>query len=304
MQAGINQWSLPVENHDLSSIMRHSVVAGISNIELCIEPAGDDILGNVEVDPELNELFLHIARAVNAKKSLLGLLDLPADLDALKATISQAGARVASVTTLDLFRYTLTSNDGKVREAAAWIIRRMVDICAYMGGKIVLIEPGVVTSSLPYPDAYKNCQATMRRLAKYAEERNVLLALENVWGKFLMSPLEFCVMIDSIESEAVGAYFDVANILEYGYPQDWIRVLGGRIKSIHFKDYRLGAGGASGFCNPFDGDVDWFSVKRALEQIHSVELEGHRLDSDAMVERHDRAGSYRVQQDSNLRPTA
>ena len=72
---------------------------------------------------------------------------------------------------------------------------------------------------------------------------------------------------DGIGSEAVGAYFDVANVLEYGYPQDWIRVLGGRVRCIHFKDYRIGAGGASGFCNPFDGDVDWYAVKRSLEKI-------------------------------------
>ena len=73
---------------------------------------------------------------------------------------------------------------------------------------------------------------------------------------------------DSIDSEAVGAYFDVANILEFGYPQDWIKILGRRIRSIHFKDYKLNAGGASGFCNPFDGDVDWPGVKRALEKIN------------------------------------
>jgi L-ribulose-5-phosphate 3-epimerase len=265
MQAGINQWSLPVEDRDLLSILQLSVKSGIPNIELCIEPVGADSFGKLETDPELNEIFLNVARAVNAKKYLLGLLDSNAVLDTLKTTILKAGARVASVTTLDLFRYTLTSNDGKTREAASWIIKKMVDICAYMGGKIVLIEPGVVTSSLSYSDAYRNCEATMRDLAKYAEERNILLALENVWGKFLMSPLEFRALIDGTHSEAVGAYFDVANILEYGYPQDWIRILGGRIKSIHFKDYRLGAG-IHGFCNPFDGDVDWFSVKRALEQ--------------------------------------
>jgi hexulose-6-phosphate isomerase len=83
-----------------------------------------------------------------------------------------------------------------------------------------------------------------------------------------MSPLEFCAFVDSFKSEAVGAYFDVANVLEFGYPQDWIRILSHRIKSIHFKDYKTSVGGTRAFCNPFDGNVNWVAVRRALEEIH------------------------------------
>lgn len=267
MIGGINQWSLPLEDSDLPATLNHAVDSGIPHIELCIEPVRDDALQDVKVDPQLYEIFQYVSEAVNAKKYLLKLDQSDPELSRLKTTVAESGAEVVSVTTLDLFRYTLTSNDGGTREAAVWIIKRMIDICSHLGGKIVLIEPGVVTESLSYLDAYRNCQTSMRVAAKYAEQKNIVLALENVWGKFLMSPLEFSAMIDSIGSEAVGAYFDVANILEFGYPQNWIRILGRRIKSIHFKDYRLNAGGASGFCNPFDGDVNWLEVKRALEDI-------------------------------------
>jgi hexulose-6-phosphate isomerase len=268
MIAGINQWSLPVESQDLLKTIKHAVHSGIPHIELCIEPVNSDNLQDVKVDAELYNFFQYVAEAVNAKKYLLGLLEPDTELTRLKAIVADSGAEVVSVTTLDLFRYTLTSNDGKTREAAMWVIKKMIDICSQLGGKIVLIEPGVITSSLSYSDAYRNCQTSMKTVAKYAEQKNIMLAMENVWGKFLMSPLEFCEMIDSIDSEAVGAYFDVANILEFGYPQDWIKILDRRIKSIHFKDYRLNAGGANGFCNPFDGDVDWPEVKRALEKIN------------------------------------
>jgi hexulose-6-phosphate isomerase len=266
MIPGINQWSLPVGEGDLLSVLQHSVKSKLPNVELCIEPVDPREIGGVAAEPELDELFQTVARAVNAKQYLLQMPASDRALDELKATFARAGAAIISVTTLDLFRYTITSNDGRTREAAEQIIRWMIDTCSRLGGRIVLIEPGVVTSYLSYQDAYQNCRESIRKLAKYAEARNVTLALENVWGRFLMSPLEFRGLLDEVDSEAVGAYFDVANILEYGYPQDWIGILGNRIKSIHFKDYRRGLG-AGGFCNPFDGDVGWAAVKQALRRI-------------------------------------
>jgi L-ribulose-5-phosphate 3-epimerase len=266
MHKGINQWSLPVSD-DFESILRLSVEAGIPNIELCILPAGDGMFRDVKVDPELQSLYATIASAVNAANYKVTLGDSAADLAALKKSVAHAGARVISVTTLDLFRYTLTSPDPAVREAAVWVVNRMVDICAELGGDVVLIEPGVVTSTLSYRDAYRNCAQSLRAAARHAEERNVTLALENVWGKFLMSPLEFNTFVDSLQSQAVGAYFDVANILAFGFPQDWIVSLGRRLKSLHFKDYSSRVGGINGFCNPFDGDVDWQAVKGALRRI-------------------------------------
>ncbi len=266
MIPGINQWSLPVGEQDLLSVLQHSVKSKLPNVELCIEPVEARDFDEVVAEPELDELFQRVARAVNAKQYLLKLHASGKELAELKSSFARAGAKIVSVTTLDLFRYTVTSNDGKTREAAEQIIRKMIELCSQLGGRIVLVEPGVVTSSLSYEDAYKNCRESIKKLAKYAEARNVTLALENVWGKFLMSPLEFRGLLDEVGSEAVGAYFDVANILEYGYPQDWIRILAQRIKSIHFKDYRTGVG-AAGFCNPFDGEVDWAAVKKALVHI-------------------------------------
>jgi len=266
MVPGINQWSLPLEEKDMASVVQHSVRSGMPNIELCIRPVHADEIGTHASEAELTELFQSIERAVNAQDYLLELFSPNERLDEIKALFSQVGARVIGVTTLDLFRYTLTSNNAEIRETAELIIKRMIEMCSYLGGNTILIEPGVVTSQVSYADAYENCRNSLKRLAKHAEEQNVVLALENVWGRFLMSPLEFRQLVDHIESEAVGVYFDVANVLDFGYPQDWIRIMGERIAAIHFKDFRVGAG-AKGFCNPFDGDVDWPAVKKALEEI-------------------------------------
>jgi hexulose-6-phosphate isomerase len=267
MQKGINQWSLPTGAGDLLPVLRHAVSSGIPHVELCVRPVGEGVFKTGAADPELDRAFSLVEQGVNAKNYSLNLFDAAEDLKGLKGTVQAAGARVLGVTTLDLFRFTLTSNDNRTREAAAEIIRRMTDICSSLGGKTVLIEPGVVTSSLSYADAYRNCREALKGVVKYAEERNVTLALENVWGKFLLSPTEFRDFIDDFKSEAMGAYFDVANVLEFGHPQDWIRIIGNRIKSVHFKDYKTTIGGINGFCNPFDGNVNWFAVKRALVDI-------------------------------------
>ncbi len=266
VKKGINQWSLPI-TEDFEATLRHCAASGIPNIEMCILPAGDELFPRAKVEPELQVLYSTIAQAVNAANYRVRLTDSPEELRRLRKSVERAGARVASVTTLDLFRYTLTSGDHAVRDAAVQVIERMVDICSELGGGIVLIEPGVVTSTVSYRDAYRNCESSLREAVRYAEKRNITLALENVWGKFLMSPLELSGLIDGMKSDAVGAYFDVANILAFGFPQDWILHLGKRLKSLHFKDYRLSVGGIQGFCNPFDGDVDWMAVKSALRQI-------------------------------------
>ncbi len=95
----------------------------------------------------------------------------------------------------------------------------------------------------------------------------VVIAIENVWNKFLLSPLEMRDFIDSFKSNAVGAYFDVGNVLLIGYPEQWIRILGHRIKRVHVKDFKRSVGTVEGFVDLLEGDVDFTAVKEALADI-------------------------------------
>jgi len=95
----------------------------------------------------------------------------------------------------------------------------------------------------------------------------VALCIENVWNKFLLSPLEMRDFIDSFNSEMVGAYFDVGNVLLTGYPEHWIRILESRIKRVHVKDFRRSVGTVDGFVDLLEGDVDFQAVKEALSDI-------------------------------------
>jgi hexulose-6-phosphate isomerase len=105
----------------------------------------------------------------------------------------------------------------------------------------------------------------VRELAGVAAEHDVPLAIENVWNDFLLSPLEFAEFVDrATEDGPVGAYFDVGNILAYGHPEQWIRILGDRIQKIHVKDYDTDIGTSEGFTYPTQGDVPWDAVADAL----------------------------------------
>ena len=132
------------------------------------------------------------------------------------------------------------------------------------GAETVLLVPAIVKENVSYGDAYKRSQEHIRKLLPLAEELKVIIAVENVWNKFLLSPLEFARYVDEFESPWLQAYFDIGNVIIYGYAQDWIRTLGKRIVKIHLKDFKRGG---YQWKNLLDGDVNWKEVRRALGEI-------------------------------------
>jgi hexulose-6-phosphate isomerase len=93
------------------------------------------------------------------------------------------------------------------------------------------------------------------------------MGIENVWNKFLLSPQETAAFIDQFNSQYIGAYVDVANLMRVGHPQDWLRHLGHRVVGIHFKDYRVSVGTIDGFVDLLEGDVNWPEVMSAIREI-------------------------------------
>ena len=133
-----------------------------------------------------------------------------------------------------------------------------------MGADTVLLVPAVVRENVGYADAYKRSQEHIRKLLPLAEEMRVVIAVENVWNKFLLSPLEFARYVDEFESPWLKAYFDVGNVIIFGFAQDWIRTLGKRIVKIHLKDFKRRG---YQWTNLLDGDVNWPQVIRALGEV-------------------------------------
>ncbi|MBX6311561.1 MAG: TIM barrel protein [Isosphaeraceae bacterium] len=158
----------------------------------------------------------------------------------------------------------LSDPDPRVVEEGLAAIRQEMADCKAYGGTTVLLVPAVVSPKVSYREAYQRSQANIRKLIPDAEKHGVKIAIEEVWNRFLLSPLEFVRYIDEFQSPWVGAYFDVGNVVEYGYPQEWIRELGPRILKIHIKEYKK----QNRFDYPLgEGEIDWAEVRKALDDV-------------------------------------
>lgn len=153
-------------------------------------------------------------------------------------------------------------------------VKKSLQVAKWLGTDAILVVPGGVGAEFidgfrgaPYDQAYENALSALQELKGTAEELGVAIGVENVWNKFLLSPLEFRSFLNEIGSPQVGAYFDVGNVIYSGYPEQWIRILGPHIKRIHFKDFKREVGNLSGFCDLLDGDVDFPAVMQSLNEI-------------------------------------
>jgi len=223
---------------------------------------------------ETTEDVLAIGRSVGVTALREGALTLGASPEALAdlTTLArEAGVRVHSVATMLLFYYPLSSPVRVVREKGIQVVLEMLRAAAGIGAETALIQAGMVTPGVGYLEAYERSRSVIRDLATEAERVGVVLAIENVWSRFLLSPLEFARYLDEIGSSYVGAYVDVANVLTFGYPDDWLRILGPRVRGVHFKDFRREIDNILGFTHLLHGDVPWNAVMAAL---HDIQYDG------------------------------
>lgn len=133
-----------------------------------------------------------------------------------------------------------------------------------VGAGAVLLVPAVVNEEVGYGEAWERSQKNVRKLLPLAKELQVIIAVENVWNKFLLSPLEFAKYVDEFDDVWLKAYIDVGNMILFGYAQDWLRTVGQRIVRIHLKDFKRKG---SQWTNLLDGDVNWPQVRKALDEI-------------------------------------
>ncbi len=185
---------------------------------------------------------------------------------AIKQAADAASIRIDSVMNVDHWQYPLSSSDPAVVEKSLAGMRTSLHNAKLWGSDVVLLVPAVVNPQTSYRDAWTRSQAQIRKLIPLAEELKVVIAIEEVWNRFLLSPLEMVQYIGEFHSPWVGAWFDVGNVVLYGYPQDWIRTLGKRIVKVHLKDFKRTENGYA-WVNLGDGDVDWPAVRQAFGDI-------------------------------------
>jgi L-ribulose-5-phosphate 3-epimerase len=191
------------------------------------------------------------------------------DAHAVADAATKAALPIHSVMNADHWRYPLSSGDRTVVDRGVAGIETSLRNAASWGADAVLLVPAVVDAATSYGEAWRRSQQVIReRLLPLAADLRVIVAIEEVWNKFLLSPLEFARYVDELDSPWAKAYFDVGNVVFYGYPQDWVRTLGSRIAKVHLKDFQLDrANGRFGWKNLGDGDIDWPAVRRAFDEI-------------------------------------
>ncbi len=266
MRLGVFEGAFPV-GLDLASCFALVKQAGFAGVELSLQDE-EPLLPEArnETTPGIQAIE-HSVGLDRPRAGGLRLQSTTADVEAIAALAHEAGLVVASVSTMQLFYYPLSSPIPAVRERALRIVRQMITATQQLGGDLVLVVPGIVTEQVPYEQVWRRSQQALAALIPYAAKCGITLAIENVWNRFLYSPLEFRDYVDSFASPNVGAYFDVANVLRYGLPEQWIELLGQRCKRVHFKDFRTDLDDIGGFTYLLQGDVPWPRVVRALRRI-------------------------------------
>ena len=194
------------------------------------------------------------------------------DVDEVLRARDETGLEIPSVCGAHHWGKPLSDPDAKVRDEGLQALKQTLRDAKRYGASSVLLVPAVVKKEVSYDEAYTRSQAEIRKAVPLAEELGVKIAIENVWNNFLLSPLEAARYVDEFKSPAVGWHFDVGNIIHYGWPEQWIRVLGQRIQKFHIKEFSRKTadqqGKGAGFAVPLlEGDNNWPAIMKAVDEI-------------------------------------
>lgn len=255
MKIGVNQFSFPT-SYDVAAAIKAAARLGYEAIEVCFTDAGSVSAGGVTDALDISSYHNRLFNVSSTEK----------DARELKKIAEDNGIAIDSVGGIVSFSiHPLTSTDEKVAEKCRDAMKKMLDCAGEMGAGTVMVIPGMVTEDMNYEDAFKRAQERMAALCDYAPD--LTLAIENVWNNYLYSPMELNSFVDGTGKDNLGIYFDVANARRFGYPQQWIHTMGGRIKALHLKDYRMSVDNINGFTNLLDGDVNYPAVAKAISDI-------------------------------------
>jgi len=244
MKIAINRWAFP-SAWSLDEVIAASVRHGFEGLELNLEERGE-----------------------------LGLDTEPADAATIARRVRDAGLEIPSLATGLYWKNSLSAPDENERQRALAVARQQMRLAAAMRVTHLLVVPGAVDvfflpekPPVPYETAYHTALRSLQTLAAEAEAHRLVLCIENVWNRFLLSPLEFRRFVDEVDSLLVRVYFDAGNVFQLGHPDDWIRLLAHRISRLHVKDFKRSVGTAEGFCELLEGEIPWPAVMTSLREV-------------------------------------
>ncbi len=252
MKKSINAWCF--QSHlSLDEIFKSATGAGFSAIELNMTEEtkhSDDIKGFGLADNN----YLTISMGESDYEKILELS-------------KKYNIKISGISTGLHWTYPLTSNDEATREKGKLIVRKMLDCAKYFNVDTILVVPGCTTKEVSYDVVYDRAKEALTELKEYASSKGVIIGVENVWNKFLLSPLEAKRFLEEINSPYVQMYFDAGNVLQFGFPEQWVNILGSLIKKVHIKDFDTSIGNIRGFKNLLEGNMDYNALISSLKKV-------------------------------------
>ena len=189
-----------------------------------------------------------------------GSTEFRAKWEKLRETAETHNIKIPSVATGLYWRYNWATDPDKAMK----VLEAEAHAANILGANLILVVPGTGVPELGYEEMIEKVAKALSRAEKIAREYGVKIGLENVWNRFLAGPLEFKMLLDKLDPEVFGAYFDAGNTLPHSLPEHWIRVLGRRILQVHVKGFNMAE---LRFGIPLYGDINWEQVKKALQDI-------------------------------------
>ncbi len=202
----------------------------------------------------------------------LNLPDTKLPVEQIQAALKESGLLFEGTCDSQHWRLHLSDPDASIRKAGVDALLESIRQSKALGGGSVLLVPGVVNEKVTYDECYKRSQEEIRKAIPLATELGIKIAIENVWNNFHLSPVEAARYVDEFESPAVGWYFDIGNVMHFGFPEQWIRILGKRIVRIHVKEYDMKKSDKEGKWAGFktdllEGSNKWPAIMKALDDV-------------------------------------
>lgn len=244
MKTGINAWSIR-SDADFETVFAAASAAGFDGIELNIDSSGTHALT---------------------------LDTTAAQLDGIRALSEKYSLPVSSIST-SLWGGRLGDGSPESLEYSERLITTQLRFAKKLGAEGILIVPGGMSRTVSLAKAYENSLAVLKELAPAVRQFGLYVGVENVWNSFFTSPFDMTRFIDEA-GEPYCAYFDLGNVLAFSRPEDWIEVLGARIKLAHIKGFRLRSGfnGGGDWCDIADSGIDW---KRSRDALRAIGYDGY-----------------------------
>ena len=198
-----------------------------------------------------------------------------AECEIIRKKINDSGVFVDSIATGMSWGVSPTSDDESIRKQSINLHQDAIKVASYLDCKALLFVPGVVKSPISpeivrYDRALDRLREAINQCLPIAEDLNVDLCMENVWNGFFYSPIELRDFVDSFNSDRLGIYLDIGNLIGYQqHPPHWVELLNSRIKRVQIKDFQENFDwtGSFSFCDIGAGDVPWSETIEALNSI-------------------------------------